>query len=295
MPTAPDPVLPLTAPSAPAAPAVVLSLPATAAPAAPAVVMAIPGASSPAAPPLVQGLPSGAAPAAPPLVVAIPAGAAGVAASLTLGASESSVIYTAKDTGPQGNDITVEQAAVDTGATAIAVSVTGKAIKITPFQHAVSVNLPNIGMYGPLAQYSNINRPDYQNNFPSRALISSCGGTGFWYLSVADAFGNIIYAATRINPSGLETSPPLGSSGWTVTTGVGTPVLSRYLEDGYTVSYTAIPSNAGQAAAAIMAVHAAAELVTATPGGIGSGSIAQAGPTHLTGGSGLVPPDLVQP
>ena len=76
MPTAPDPVTPLTAPAAPTAPAVVLARPAGAAPSAPTVVLTRPAGGTPAAPVVVLTRPAGGTPAAPVVVLTRPAGSA---------------------------------------------------------------------------------------------------------------------------------------------------------------------------------------------------------------------------
>jgi hypothetical protein len=196
-----------------------------------------------------------------------------VAAHVHIGEGNSEMIYTATVPGPEGNSITIAQAAA---AVVAAVAVTGTAIIVTPSsgggEMTVSGTLTSdgstpatIGLYTEEGIFGT--KPWY--SLPDYGMISWIVGISSWQLeSNNNPPGQWLSNENVATPDLCETWVPVGSA-------TGTPSIS------VASSFTAT-----DAAALVAATPAAAALVTAVAGGNGTGEIAAtAGHVHLAGGS----------
>lgn len=200
-------------------------------------------------------------------------------ARLTIGAGTSAVTYAAKVVGQPGNLISVAHAAAaDAGA--IAVSVVGSAITVTPPTYAnlpiVSVEVADTLTRTQLAAWGNAawiaNGANVSYVGPGEAALT--GFSGSWSFRI-----NIDYGYTAFTSTKAVSNPALIlASDWVLTTVGGNawqaPTISA-----------ATGSTSDQIAAAVTAREDASALVTAT--GAGTGVAATQTATNLTGGSFL--------
>lgn len=202
----------------------------------------------------------------------------GAYASLTVGTGDSAITYIARAIGTGGNAVSVTHAsAAATHLTEVAAA--SSDVNVTPGTKArmiISGTTPSVDtevFY--TADYSSIGAgylftSDGINVRLSGSLRTTLYYTGTtWYLIHRNISGTVDYEANKISAN----TTPEGLTGWTVTTGSGSPTIA------------AAASNANQVCAAIIATPTVLALLTGFPGGKGTGAVGTASHTHLSGGA----------